>query len=163
MSAMCPSRISSGRRRSSSSPSRRGSPYSPSGNGHGPCAPIGCSSWCADVAAMTRLARPPLSALEQSLGHAFRDRALLEQALTHISVTAAGRRIDSYQRLEFLGDRVLGLAVADMLYQAFPDDEEGALSRRLSELVRQETCAAVAVDWGVGPHLRLGQGEVASG
>jgi ribonuclease III len=112
---------------------------------------------------MTRLARPPLSALEQSLGHAFRDRALLEQALTHISVTAAGRRIDSYQRLEFLGDRVLGLAVADMLYQAFPDDEEGALSRRLSELVRQETCAAVAVDWGVGPHLRLGQGEVASG
>ena len=107
--------------------------------------------------------RPKLPVLEAALGHAFADRALLEQALTHISVLEGSARIDSYQRLEFLGDRVLGLVIADMLFRTFPQDEEGAMSRRLSELVRKETCAAVAVEWGVGPHLRLGTGEVQSG
>jgi ribonuclease-3 len=112
---------------------------------------------------MSRSARPALAALEAAIGHVFTDRTLLERALTHISVLPTGRRIDSYQRLEFLGDRVLGLAVADMLVRAFPEDEEGALSRRLSELVRKESCAAVAMQWGVGPHLKLGPGEVQSG
>ena len=58
---------------------------------------------------------------------------------------------------------MLGLAIADMLYRAFPTAPEGELSRRLSELVRRETCAEVAVAWDVGPHLRLGAGEVHSG
>jgi ribonuclease-3 len=112
---------------------------------------------------MSRRARPPITALEAALGHVFADKTLLDQALTHISALAVERRMASYQRLEFLGDRVLGLAIADMLFTAFPDDEEGALSRRLSDLVRKETCASVALAWGVGPHLRLGPGEIHSG
>ena len=75
----------------------------------------------------------------------------------------AQRRAESYQRLEFLGDRVLGLAVSDMLYEAFPEAEEGELSRRLADLVRKETCADVARGWGVGAVLRLGEGEAQTG
>lgn len=95
--------------------------------------------------------------LEARLGHVFAQPDLLDLALTHVGRTQS--RIASYQRLEFLGDRVLGIIVADMLYRAFPDAEEGELSRRLADLVRRETCAAVALDWGVEPHIRLGVGE----
>ncbi|MCJ2013074.1 ribonuclease III [Methylobacterium sp. J-076] len=105
--------------------------------------------------------RPPLSELEQKIGHVFADKDLLGRALTHTS-KASGRN-GSYQRLEFLGDRVLGLAVAEGLYAALPDADEGDLSRQLAGLVRRETCAAVAGTWGVGPHLILGQGEVMGG
>ena len=112
---------------------------------------------------MTHRPKPLLATLEASLGYSFADKSLLEQALSHISALAGPRRLDSYQRLEFLGDRVLGLAVSDLLFRAFPDDEEGALSRRLSDLVRKETCAAVAIAWDVGAHLRLGGGEAQSG
>ncbi len=108
-----------------------------------------------------RTTKPPLGLLEARIGHSFGDRGLLELALTHIS--KAGARAGSYQRLEFLGDRVLGLAVADILYAALPGADEGELSRRLAGLVRRETCAAVAGRWEVGPHLALGQGEVAGG
>ena len=104
---------------------------------------------------------PELSRLEDRLGHRFRDRTLLETALTHMS--ADPRRLASYQRLEFLGDRVLGLSVADMLFTTYPQAEEGDMSRRLADLVRKETCAAVATAWDVGPHLRLGEGEILSG
>src|SRR3982751_6261201 len=94
------------------------------------------------------------SKLEARLGYKFADPELLDRALTHSSAIAPAKRIEhSYQRLEFLGDRVLGLVVADMLFRRFPHDEEGAMSRRLSELVRKETCAAVAIEWGVGPQL----------
>lgn len=106
--------------------------------------------------------RPDLSALEERLGHRFADRAGLEEALTHATATAEGAR-GSYQRLEFLGDRVLGLAVADILAEVFPDASEGDLSRRLAALVRRETCAEVAADWGLGAHLRLGKGAAGSG
>ena len=113
---------------------------------------------------MARKARPDLAALESHIGHAFKDRTLLERALTHVSaISAGGARIDSYQRLEFLGDRVLGLAVSDMLHAAFPKAAEGELSRRLAELVRKETCADIAREWGVGDHLRLGGGEAQTG
>lgn len=105
--------------------------------------------------------RPDLAALESRIGHGFADPSLLARALTHVS-KAAGRA-GSYQRLEFLGDRVLGLAIADRLYAAYPDADEGDLSRRLAGLVRRETCAAVATAWDVGPHLVLGQGEVLGG
>ena len=106
------------------------------------------------------LTTPDLAALEASLGHTFRDRANLVTALTHIG--AASSRPESYQRLEFLGDRVLGLAIADLLYAAFPGADEGDLSRRLADLVRRESCADVAHDWGVAPHIRLAAGERAS-
>jgi ribonuclease-3 len=102
------------------------------------------------------------SALQARLGYIFSNSDLLVQALTHVSAPSASA-LGSYQRLEFLGDRVLGLTVAEMLYGAFPNEAEGDLSRRLSELVRRETCAEVAVAWDVGPHLKLGGGEVQSG
>jgi ribonuclease-3 len=102
-----------------------------------------------------------LASLQASVGHDFADLSLLRRALTHVSASAARR--DSYERLEFLGDRVLGLAVAHMLYDAFPGESEGELSRRLAALVRKETCAEVAEDWGVGPYMRLGEGEAQTG
>ncbi|MGL4729056.1 MAG: ribonuclease III [Bosea sp. (in: a-proteobacteria)] len=108
--------------------------------------------------------KPDINALQARLGHSFANLALLEEALTHVSANPADtlRRLN-YQRLEFLGDRVLGLCVAEMLYLAFPDAEEGALSRRLADLVRKEACAEVAALWQLGPHLKLGAGEAHSG
>jgi len=106
-------------------------------------------------------AKPELSALEARVGHVFGTPSLLRAALTHVS--ASPQRPESYERLEFLGDRVLGLAVAHMLYESFPEVSEGDLSRRLAALVRKESCALVAEAWGVGPHLRLGEGEAQTG
>ena len=102
--------------------------------------------------------RPDNAALEARIGHSFTNRALLDEALTHVS-----GGVSSYQRLEFLGDRVLGLSVADLLHRAYPGASEGELSQRLADLVRRETCAEVAALWDVGPHLRLGAGEVHAG
>jgi ribonuclease-3 len=102
-----------------------------------------------------------LGPLEQSLGHKFKNQGLAVLALTHVS--AANARHATYQRLEFLGDRVLGLVVAEMLYAAFPAAEEGELSRRLADLVRRESCAEVALEWGADACLRLGEGERQAG
>lgn len=110
---------------------------------------------------MGSLGREDLDVLEASVGHGFASRRLLQHALTHVSASSA--RPDSYERLEFLGDRVLGVVVAHMLYEAFPRESEGELSRRLADLVRKETCAEVAEDWGVGPFMRLGDGEAQTG
>ncbi|ACK49960.1 Ribonuclease III [Methylocella silvestris BL2] len=102
-------------------------------------------------------AAPDLSALEARIGHRFSAADLIEAALTHVSA-AQGKRV-SYQRLEFLGDRVLGVVVANMLYGAFPDADEGELSRRLADLVRKESCAEVALEWGVEAYVRVGESE----
>ena len=113
---------------------------------------------------MPRLVKPPIADLEATMGHVFKDRLLLNRALTHVSaVPSDAARSETYQRLEFLGDRVLGLAISDMLCAAFPQAAEGELSRRLADLVRKESCAEVAVEWGVGPHLKLGDGEAQTG
>lgn len=110
-----------------------------------------------------RLAKAPhISELEKRLDYQFSDKALLERALTHVSGTI-GKNGQSYQRLEFLGDRVLGLAIAEILCHTFPGATEGELSRRLAELVRRESCAEVAVSWDIGPHVRLGVSETQSG
>ena len=106
--------------------------------------------------------KPDRSELEARLGHSFRDPLLLERALTHVSA-AAGEAGQSNQRLEFLGDRVLGLAVAEMLYGTFPGAPEGELSHRLSDLVRRETCSEIAERWDLGAFLRLGSGEGKAG
>ena len=104
------------------------------------------------------------AALEERLGYHFADKALLERALTHISALAGGAtRANSYQRLEFLGDRVLGLVISDMLYRAFPKANEGELSRRLADLVRKESCAEVARAMDLGPALKLGNSESHAG
>jgi ribonuclease-3 len=114
---------------------------------------------------MTKKPKAELAALEDRLGHRFRDRELMARALTHLSAPAAGGqgRGQSYQRLEFLGDRVLGVVIAHMLYDAYPQASEGELSMRLAKLVRRETCAAVAQEWDVGPHVVMGQGEARAG
>ncbi|MHC2782359.1 ribonuclease-3 [Bradyrhizobium liaoningense] len=97
------------------------------------------------------------AALEARIGHSFADPNLLMQAITHVSALKSGRkRGDSYQRLEFLGDHVLGLVVSDMLYHAFPNADEGELSKRLAELVRKESCADVAKSLGLVDDIKLG-------
>jgi ribonuclease-3 len=90
-----------------------------------------------------------LSDLETRLGHVFKDHALLARALTHSSASAAA----SNERLEFLGDRVLGLAVAEMLAARYPHDAEGGLTVKLHALVRREACAKAGEAAGLGPHL----------
>ncbi len=102
--------------------------------------------------------------LEQRLGYAFKNPALLTRALTHSSAVAPSRRTsESYQRLEFLGDRVLGLVVAHMLSDRMPKSNEGELSRTLNSLVRKETCARVARKLGLGSFVRLGESEARTG
>ena len=114
---------------------------------------------------MTKRVRPELAELEARIGHVFADPSLAERALTHVSApaTSGPGRAQSYQRLEFLGDRVLGLVVSEMLYEAYSDAPEGDLSVRLARLVRRETCAEVAEEWDVGPHVTMGQGEARGG
>lgn len=90
--------------------------------------------------------------LEALLGHRPRDAKLFQQALTHSS-----HGDDPYERLEFLGDRVLGMVVARWLYELFPDEPEGKLSRRLNALVSGETCAEIARELGLGGQVRLGK------
>jgi ribonuclease-3 len=87
------------------------------------------------------------------LGRSPRDSALFERALTHSSHDGD----EDYERLEFLGDRVLGLTIAAWLYELFPREPEGKLSRRLNALVARETCAEVGRALGVGGEVRLGK------
>jgi len=90
--------------------------------------------------------------IEANTGHRPIDLALFERALTHSS-----RSDENYERLEFLGDRVLGLAIAEWLYELFPAEAEGQLSRRLNVLVSRSTCAEVARDIDLAAHMRLGK------
>jgi ribonuclease-3 len=103
------------------------------------------------------------STLEKTIAYRFKDRELLDRSLTHISALAGGNRANSYQRLEFLGDHVLGLIISDMLFRAFPKGDEGDLSRRLADLVRREACADVARAINLGEALRLGASEINAG
>jgi ribonuclease-3 len=109
-----------------------------------------------------RRSRTP-SALETTIGYRFKDGDLLDRALTHISALPGGNRAASYQRLEFLGDHVLGVVISDMLFRAFPKADEGELSRRLADLVRRESCAEVARAINLGAALRLGASESNAG
>jgi ribonuclease-3 len=88
----------------------------------------------------------------EQLGHEPKDTALFEAALTH-----ASRRGDNYERLEFLGDRVLGLVMARWLYEKFPTEPEGNLSRRFNTLVDRVTCSDVGRDIGLPALIRLGK------
>jgi ribonuclease-3 len=103
------------------------------------------------------------SELEKTIDYRFKDRDLLERSLTHISAVSGGSRANSYQRLEFLGDHVLGLIISDMLFQSFVKADEGELSRRLADLVRRETCADVAREMQLGEAIRLGSSEANAG
>jgi ribonuclease III len=112
-------------------------------------------------------------ALAETLGHSFAEPELLREALTHPSAMAAagGRsrrasavhRPRGYERLEFLGDRVLGLVIAELLYEAFPQEDEGALAKRLAALARRDTLARVATAAGLDEHLMLSRAEAEAG
>jgi ribonuclease-3 len=99
-----------------------------------------------------------LQELQQRLQHEFTDLSLLKRALTHRSFS-----IDHYERLEFLGDSVLGLAISGLLYARLDTLPEGDLSRVRANLVKQETLHQIAVGLGLQDLLRLGEGEVRSG
>ncbi len=106
-----------------------------------------------------------IRALAQTLGHDFAEPTLLREALTHPSTDPqdrGGARF-GYERLEFLGDRVLGLLIAEWLLERFPSEPEGSLAKRHTALVRREALAQVARDIGLGPHLILSPGEAESG
>jgi ribonuclease-3 len=120
---------------------------------------------------MTKDGDAPLEQLMQVLGHSFGDPDLLQTALTHPSALTrrTGRQGprqkggQDNQRLEFLGDRVLGLVVAEMLYRTFGKEDEGAMAKRLAALVRQEGLAHVARSIDLGGHLILSRGEAEGG
>ncbi|NQV83190.1 MAG: ribonuclease III [Rhodospirillales bacterium] len=100
---------------------------------------------------------PDFGGLQEKLGHHFNNPDLLLQALTHSSATR--KRGESNERLEFLGDRVLGLALAEMLLDSFPGEAEGKIAYRFSALARAESLARVAADIDLAPHIRLARGD----
>lgn len=105
-----------------------------------------------------------LDPLIEALGHRFAAPDLLAEALTHPSATGRhGQARRSYERLEFLGDRVLGLIVAEMLWRRFPDEAEGELTRRHTGLVRREALVDVARALGLGAFVRVSPGEAQAG
>jgi ribonuclease-3 len=104
------------------------------------------------------------AAFAEALGHHFTRHEILVEALTHPSaVRRRGSARRGYERLEFLGDRVLGLVVADMLWRRFPNEAEGELTRRHTDLVRREALAEVAKTVGLGARLICSAGEDAAG
>ncbi len=100
--------------------------------------------------------------LSDRLGHVFADAGLLEEALTHPSAVSR-ERPRSYERLEFLGDRVLGLVLAELLLCRFPDEPEGALAKRFAVLAQRETLTEVALNLAIGPELCLAPSEEMGG
>lgn len=102
-----------------------------------------------------------LAAFATRIGHDFRRPELLARAVTHASLSSPTR--PSNERLEFLGDRVLGLSIATALFQQDGNAAEGQLAPRFNALVRQETCAEIAREVGLGDVLKLGRSEMLSG
>jgi ribonuclease-3 len=102
-----------------------------------------------------------MHACEESLQYEFRDRELLEQCLTHSSF--ASTRLASNERLEFLGDAVLGLIVCELLYRLFPQHAEGEMTRLKSMLVSRQTCARITKRMGLENYLNVGKGLTSSG
>ncbi len=103
--------------------------------------------------------------LQERIGYNFRDPGLLERALTHRSFSNEHRELRSpnNERLEFLGDTVLGFVIGDLIYKAFPNLQEGALSKIKAHLVSATTLAAKGRDLNLGRYLRMGAGEARSG
>ena len=105
-----------------------------------------------------------MTTLEEKLGYTFQSPELLENALTRSSCANESRgKLQSNERLEFLGDSILGMVVADHLYRNHPDLPEGELTRTRSALVCEESLVEVAQALGLGEYLKLGKGEEAGG
>ncbi|MGB0086351.1 MAG: ribonuclease III [Rhodomicrobiaceae bacterium] len=109
------------------------------------------------------VSRADVKTLQKRIGYKFRDPMILYEALTHASAAHGQKGVPDYQRLEFLGDRILGLAIAEYLFHALPEAPEGALAPRFNKLVSKDTCAAVAVEIDLGSHVRLGDSEARAG
>lgn len=105
-----------------------------------------------------------LKKLEEKIKYAFRDRKLLEQALSHSSYTyeKSGSALGN-ERLEFLGDSILGLVIGDILFRKLPDAREGHMTKIRARIVCEASLSAVAAEIGLNDHLRLGRGEFLSG
>ena len=103
--------------------------------------------------------------IEEKIGYRFQNRELLLTALTHSSYAneRRGDGLPSYERLEFLGDSILGLVTADFLYRHEPPLPEGSMTRLRAELVCEEALHGVALELGIAPHMRLGRGEENTG
>ena len=107
---------------------------------------------------------PDLISCMSKIGYKFHDSTLLLCALTHTSAVERGRdAAESYERLEFLGDRVIGLLIADTLFTNFTEATAGEMNRRLSALVRRETLADIASELGLGAHIIMSPGEEYAG
>ena len=116
-----------------------------------------------------------LSELEKKINYQFTEPNLLKSALTHSSTFTTGKKLpkgkkpsqlkgeEDNERLEFLGDRVLGLSISSLLIKLYPEDEEGGLARRYNHLVRRETCTIIARDLELGNYLNLSLAEERSG
>lgn len=106
-----------------------------------------------------------METLEARIGYTFHDRRLLQNALMHSSYANENRArgCTSNERLEFLGDSVLGMVTAMRLYRLYPDMPEGKLSRLRAELVCEQSLHAVALELGLGSYIRLGHGEARNG
>lgn len=101
----------------------------------------------------------PVEDLQKEIGYQFHDPTMLRMALTHSSVATG----DNYERLEFLGDRVLGLVIASLLYKKFPDEKEGDLAKRLAALVQGRTLSKLATKVSLGDFIYLSDAEAAAG
>jgi len=101
--------------------------------------------------------------ISEIINYNFRDGTLLRDALTHPSRRASGSKTSAYERLEFLGDRVLGLVIAEILLRSFPNEAEGDLARRHAALVRAETCALIARQWDLHKLLEAASSEYVGG
>jgi len=106
--------------------------------------------------------KPHIQELETALGYRFKDKELLAEALTHASARSSRGGLDN-ERLEFLGDRVLGLSIAALLYEQFPDAREVEFARHYNALVCKGCCAEVANALDLGPHLIMAPSEARSG
>lgn len=109
------------------------------------------------------MARRNVKGLETTLGYRFKSRGVLDRALTHASTRSSEVTGEDNERLEFLGDRVLGLVIAELLIERDPKASEGALARRFNRLVRKEACARVARSLDLGALLLLSVAENDSG
>jgi ribonuclease-3 len=116
-----------------------------------------------EAGATAPLATPPLERLDEALGVAFDDPALREMALTHRSFAFERGLLATNERLEFLGDSVLGLVVTDMAYREYPEMPEGALAKLRAAVVNMSALADVARSLGLGDVVLLGKGEEQSG
>lgn len=109
------------------------------------------------------MTKKTFAALEKRIGHEFADASLLKRALTHSSLSGGDAAVKDLERLEFLGDRVLGLLTAETLWRNYPDYSEGDMAPRLNALVRKETCARAALHFGVDEYILMSEWEDSAG